>query len=275
MGTFKHTLIDAIVHLPTIPPHSWTGRYPHVGRIGNWKARAFGKKLLSRTGHKVFGGPFSCMRLVPGSQLAENFPAIVGSYEKDIHDVIQKVISKCPKRMIDIGSAYGLYTVGMGMHMPRTEIIAFEGEPQGHWEEAAALAKLNGVTNITQEGFCRPADLKRYCTPESFILCDCEGGEKDLMDPVAIPELKSCFILCELHDFYAPGVTALLVERFQETHHIEIRSESARNPDDYRILRGLHESLRKVAVLETRFVADDLVFGRNMILTPKSSQFWS
>lgn len=273
--SLKRLIVSALVQLPTIPPHSWTRNYPFVNWLGGKKRIALCEKLSRRSNGIIFGGPLSGTKLLPGSDLARYPQVIVGCYELEIHAALHKVLHKGPKKMIDIGAANGLYTVGLGRQLPNTQVVAFEADKEGHWEEAKRFAELNGAKNISQEGFCQVEDLRRVCDPESFVLCDCEGGEKDLMDPEAVPALKSCFIVVELHEFNVPGITRILIERFQASHHIHIQEELGRDPQDYRILQGLPEALRKVAVCETRFVEDRLVYIRHMVLTPKDSQFWA
>src|SRR5262249_24087932 len=62
--------------------------------------------------------------------------------------------------------------------------------------------------------------LNEAILPGSAILCDIEGHERDVIDPVKVPALKGAALLIELHEYYEPGVSALLKSRLAETHHI-------------------------------------------------------
>ena len=83
------------------------------------------------------------------------------------------------------------------------------------------------------------------------------------------PALKNCRILCEAHDFILPRTTALLVERFQKTHQIQLIHEKPRNPDHFRILDGLSEIDKLIAITETKHIEKRLTPGRFIYLKPK------
>jgi hypothetical protein len=97
-----------------------------------------------------------------------------------------------------------------------------------------SLARYKGVEDkIKWEGFRDVQSLSKELIPGSFVLCDCEGAELELLDPMKVPELKQAQILVELHDFFAPGATAAIIERFKERSKITLINEQGRNPDDY------------------------------------------
>ena len=100
-------------------------------------------------------------------------------------------------------------------------------------------------------------------------MSDCEGGEVTLLDPVKTPALRNCEILCEVHEFYAPNATAILVERFKESHKIKLLNEQYRNPDMYRILNGFSKSYKKLSVQETRHVGKHITPLRYLSLVPR------
>jgi len=52
------------------------------------------------------------------------------------------------------------------------------------------------------------------------LVCDVEGAERDLLDPVRAPGLVHADILVEVHEGMAPGLLELLEERFAPTHRI-------------------------------------------------------
>jgi len=222
----------------------------------------------------VFGGPFSTMKLVQGSTLAADPRMIVGSYEQEVHDVLNRIIASAPTNIIDIGAAYGYYAVGLAMKIAKANVVAFEAVEESHWSELAALARLNGVdARIIQRGICTSKHLLETCIPGSFILSDCEGAEEDLLNPSEIPALRSCTMLIELHEFHRPGLVGLLVDRFKESHSIELLDETARDPARYRILKRLPLAWQPVAIQEVKWISDQLsrttTWLRFMVLTPK------
>jgi hypothetical protein len=195
---------------------------------------------------------------------------IVGCYEQEIHDALSEIICSPPRQMIDIGSAHGYYMVGMAVQLQKTKIIGFEAVECPHWKEANELAKLNLVdSQIIQKGLCTCEELQSILGEGDFVLSDCEGGERELLNPEKIPALKNCRILCEVHDFILPRTTALLMERFKETHQIQLMHEKPRNPDQFRILDGLSEIDKQIAIKETKHIKKRLTPGRFIYLKPK------
>jgi hypothetical protein len=71
-------------------------------------------------------------------------------------------------------------------------------------------------------GKCEPTDLAAVLlgTEQPVIICDVEGDEKELLDPLAIPSLTRATVMVELHDFIVPGITEVLNARFMPTHEV-------------------------------------------------------
>lgn len=63
------------------------------------------------------------------------------------------------------------------------------------------LAHLNDVTNIEISAVCTPKELASRVSGRCLLLCDVEGYEYGLLDPVAAPALRQCDILVEVHEF--------------------------------------------------------------------------
>ncbi len=253
---------------------NWTSRYPHLNRLERLKVRALCQTLFSQTEHTVFGGPFSTMRLAENLELCWDPNMIVGSYEEEVHDVINGIICMAPANIIVIGAAFGYYAVGFALKIANTTVTAFESVEDPHWRQLAELAEINGVSGkVIQRGFCTADELAKVCTPNSFILCDCEGSEEDILQPLEIPALSSCKMLVELHEFYRPNVVSTLVSRFYDSHEIRIIEEVARDASRYRILKKLPRSWRSVAVEETRWIGRKssrmTTWMRYMVLDPK------
>jgi hypothetical protein len=256
------------------PTPNWTAHYPKLNRLERFKVRVLCQILLKETGHMVYGGPFSTMKLTENLELCWDPPMILGSYEEEVHDVINNVICMAPDNIIDIGAAFGYYAVGFALKIANTTVIAFESVEEPHWQELADLARINGVSGkVIQRGFCTAEELAKACAPNSFILCDCEGGEEDILQPLKVPALNSCKILIELHEFYRPNVVGTLISRFRDSHKIRIIEEVDRDPSRYRILKKLPRSWRSVAVEEKRWIGRGssriTTWMRFMVLDPK------
>lgn len=261
--------------LSFVPTPNWTGRYPDLNRLEKTKLSVLCRTLFKNTGGMVFGGPFSTMKLADNLDLAWDPKMVVGSYEEEVHDIINDVICIAPAHIIDIGSAFGYYAVGFALKIANTKVTAFEAVEDPHWQQLSDLARINGVSNkIIQRGLCTAEELAKTCTPGSFILCDCEGAEVDILDPIETPALTSCRMLVELHEFNAPNIIATLISRFRDSHEIRIIEETERNPSRYRILKKLPRDWRSVAVQETKWIpgksSRTTTWLRFMLLNPKA-----
>jgi hypothetical protein len=163
------------------------------------------------------------------------YPKLLGVYERELHPVIDTIARLGPDRIIDIGAAEGYYAVGLALHNPRAEVVAFEQTPEGQ-ALVRELASRNCVADrVRVLGRCEPADLREELSParRAVVMCDVEGYETTLLDPVAVPSLTAAWLLVELHEFVIAGVGALLRGRFAGTHRISEISQTDRTRADY------------------------------------------
>jgi len=245
-------------------------KYPFIDSADSEFVKALGDKVFRLTGGVVYSGPFAEMKLVPDSFLTSRPIWIVGCYEQEIDEALCDLITNPPASVIDIGSAHGYYMVGLATQISHIPIIGFEAVEEPHWQEAKLLAQLNGVSGrITQKGFCDTDSLNSVITDRSAILIDCEGAEIDILDPDRSPALKTCRIICEVHDFYRPGITRELVDRFKHTHDICLLLESKRDPAAFRILDGFSNAEKLLAVKESKHIPRGLTSARFLWMKPK------
>lgn len=220
--------------------------YQQAGRIA--------EKLFRRYGTEVQGGPFKGMRLrldATGSALA---PKLVGSYEAELHRVIEAIVARGYSRVVDVGSAEGFYAVGLALRLPGAEVWAFDIDPAAR-DASAALALLNGVSGQVRLGAeCDHASLDELSTEDTVIVCDIEGAELALLDPRRAPGLARADILVEIH----PSATeadpvAYLRKSFAATHAFEVIASEPRNVGDYAWLREeLSQAETEMALCEFR-----------------------
>jgi hypothetical protein len=174
----------------------------------------------------VLGGPFAGMRYVGQSVGSMWWPKILGAYELELADIIRDLCLARPAWIVDVGAAEGYYAVGFAWRCPDARVVAFEAEPAGR-ELQAQLAALNGVSDRLQiEGFCDHDALRRAlasATPGGLLICDIEGGERDLLDPALVPALTDgrWTLLVEIHDHVDPTIINILIDRFHATHTVE------------------------------------------------------
>jgi hypothetical protein len=170
------------------------------------------------------------------------FEKVFGAYEHELFPWLEE-IAATPKsfaQVVNIGAADGFFTVGLARLLPTVEVVAYEPNPV-KTPVLQEMARLNQVEGqISLRGFCRPDDLKALETGGPvLVVMDVDGGERDLLDPEAVPWLGKAAILVETHDAFVPGVTDLLKKRFAGTHAVV--EFTMRGPDygDIEPLRGL------------------------------------
>lgn len=138
------------------------------------------------------------------------------------------IVQEGPVRGLDFlpRSAEGYYAVGMARHMPQTRMVAFDLNPAAR-QVCAGLAEKNGVQDRIEIGErFQTADFERYAGERVFVLCDIEGGEEELLRPDLAPALRGFDLIVEAHDSLRPGMTALLKERFAQSHKIEVVTDN-------------------------------------------------
>lgn len=206
--------------------------------------------IVLRQGLKIAAGPFAGMHYIPGSYGSRLMPKLIGSYEAELHPAITRVIQWQPAMVVDIGCAEGYYSVGLACALPRMRVAAFDLD-----ERARAfcrdLAGLNMVLDrIDIRGACTTGQLNRLPLAGAFVISDCEGCEKDLLDPVNVPQLTAAVLLVELHDIFEPGATPLLLSRFSDTHQIQLIDVQQRDPQCYPLLRNMKPNMQQIALYE-------------------------
>lgn len=190
------------------------------------------------------------MRYIPNACGSMVLPKILGSYENALVPWIEDVLNADYETIIDVGCAEGYYAVGLARNPRVQQVIGYDLNPEAR-RLTKQLAELNGMAGrVTVKEKCDWQELSTVIRGKTFILCDIEGAERELLDPSQCPELRQCDLIVELHDCFVPGITEELKRRFQSTHRIEIFQEQPRRPNDYLLLRGLPEE-------EQTFILDE------------------
>lgn len=181
-------------------------------------------RLLGRmTGDpRVLSGPFSGMRYVQEAHGSSYLPKLVGSYEKELHPVLERLFLQPFRRIVDVGAAEGYYAAGFAKRFPSTEIIAFEAVPEAR-KLLFHLLAINGlIGRVDVRDSCAPPDLASAAdSRDALILMDVEGAELELLDPARVPALKSATILFESHH-PRPVIQEVVLSKYAGTHRIEL-----------------------------------------------------
>ncbi|MEM9444736.1 MAG: hypothetical protein AAGA18_05215 [Verrucomicrobiota bacterium] len=217
----------------------------------------FGYHLFSKFSGAIQSGPFSGMKLLLDSSWSDGdlCPKIIGTFEQELHEEIYRVIDKKYKLIVNIGCAEGYYSVGFAKNMPdTTRVIAIDIDKKA-LSICSKVAKANGVdSKISFKTGCSPESLKDILLKSDDVLLflDCEGAERELLDPGVIPELRRVDFVVECHDFLGDKITSQLQARFKATHEITIITEQTRDPYAYDILKGLNGLDKQIVLCEFR-----------------------
>ena len=171
---------------------------------------------------RVQSGPFKGMlypqAVASGSALT---PKLLGSYEAELHRVVENLIAYQPSVVVDIGCAEGYYAVGFALRLPETVVHAFDIDRLCQ-SLCGEMAKANGVDGrVNVHGACTQADLESLGAVRSVVISDCEGFERILFDSKVIGKLRNAAFLIETHDFRIPSTSRELTKIFANTHSVD------------------------------------------------------
>lgn len=220
---------------------------------------------LGKSGARVISGPFRGMRYIEKANCSALTPKLLGTYERELQPFIEEIVASRPEHVIDIGSAEGYYAVGLALRLPDSQIHAFDIDEDA-LVNLATLARLNGVTDRVS--------INRECSFETFegfkgssfvVVCDIEGAEKTLLDPLAAAALKQCDLLVEIHDgASSTSIHDTLYERFAPSHTLTFVPYDGRSSADAENAPWLgHPLNRQRAVDEQRTFGIEWGFFRH------------
>jgi len=179
-------------------------------------------EIAGRIGPTVLSGPFKNMKLAKGAMEKAFGPILMGCYEHELHGVVDRIMATPYKTILNIGCSFGYYAVGFALRMPQTKIEAFD-ILEAEQKNCHELATLNNVGDrVKVSGIYKGEDFAAYEKEKTLALVDIEGAELQLLDPALYPALKKIDILVELHDVFVPTISKEIVERFKDTHDIEV-----------------------------------------------------
>jgi hypothetical protein len=206
------------------------------------------KIVHERVGGLVQRGPFRGMQL--GPVITDTSSKALGSYERELHEVVERLLLTRPEQIVNVGCSDGYYAIGCKLRLPSAEVWAFDASDYMQ-DMVAASAEANGLT-VNIGGFLEPDGLDAIaCRKSTLVICDCEGCEYELLDPRRVPSLRTATLIVELHE--APGQPEEFLERFGATHRTTLIESEPRDPGHYRELDGLADYDRALAVFERPF----------------------
>jgi hypothetical protein len=190
--------------------------------LAKWRAHVLEQELVKRSGDRVLSGPFAGMAYPVRTSEGSRNPRLIGSYEASLAPVIEEIVAGGYRTVIDVGCAEGYYAVGLARRMPGARVIARDTDAKAH-EFCRAMAEANGVADRVQiGGEVSPQGLAALIDGPTVIVCDTEGAEEVLLDPVAAPGLVGADLLVEVHEGMKAGRLDLLRGRFAPTHEVRV-----------------------------------------------------
>lgn len=234
------------------------GILSRMAKLAFWKMCFPGHISLFPPSVHIVSGPFCGLRYSVHSQGSYHSCKILGTYEKELHSIINSIQAAAYDTLIDIGAAEGYYAIGLACTSSIRHVIAFEVEQKGRalMTEIAKKNKLKALIDV--RGRCEVIDLQSLLVTSgrSIIICDVEGYEAGLLDPSLVDGLRRVSILVEIHDSMRPGTGDLLRRRFQPTHSIASVCTAPRTWEDFpektMLSRSLPRSLTVRAMNEGR-----------------------
>jgi hypothetical protein len=213
-------------------------------------------RLVERHGRTVMTGPFAGMSLPEEAAWGDGdlAPKLLGCYEAELHPAIAKAIERQPVAVINVGGAEGYYAVGLARALPKAEVHVFDISTKAQ-AICRKACEANGVSDrMIIEGAATFAKLRKALNENgrTLLVIDCEGAELKFMDLSSLPELRSCDVIVECHDFLNATITETLQTRFKATHEVECIVEGARNPNIYPPLQRMSSLDRWLMVNEGR-----------------------
>lgn len=217
----------------------WTHTFAHFVKGQDILAH-YTKIFLSENKKVVQAGPFKGMNYVDMAIGSSYLHKLIGSYEAILHPTIEKLRHKKFQTVLDIGSAEGYYLIGFGRFFKDSHLVGFELEEKGRLL-TKEMYEMNSLSNkLTLLGEATSKNIVPYIDGKTLLICDCEGGELDILDPSVSPEILSVdAAIIELHDFLRPGIQEALTDRFKKTHTITIIPYALANPKDFPFLASI------------------------------------
>lgn len=211
--------------------------------------------VVDATQNVVQAGPFAGMLLPEDTSWSgsDRVPKLVGTYEQELHPVIEAAIQRKPDVVFNIGAAEGYYAIGLARRLKGIPVAAFDTDPKA-LDICKTAAQFNGlVDRVTYQAEFHSWMFAHYCyDAKPLFVIDCEGAEKDLIDDLAVKSLGNADLIIECHDFKDPSITPLLCQRLKETHRIDLIYEGPRDATTIPALRQMGSFERAVALCEWR-----------------------
>lgn len=220
--------------------------------LARYRTSLVANTLFARGGDRVRSGPFAGLAVPRQSAEGCLAPKLLGTYERELHPVIEHVARGGYRTVVNIGSAEGYYAVGLALRLPEATIRAYDIDDNAR-RMTRELAERHGVADrVSVGGEFRHEDFAALDPATSFVFCDIEGAELTLLDPALAPALAQLDMLVEIHNLPETGLYRPFVERFRGSHRIEVIEAGDRDIRAFPELRDLEHLDQLLAFWEWR-----------------------
>jgi hypothetical protein len=171
---------------------------------------------------EVLTGPFKGLKYFNSIVWGPITPKWLGSYECELHAIIEEIVVHKYEVIIDVGCAEGYYAVGLAYRSPGSHVFAYDVDFISR-RQTRRLVRINGLgRQVSVCRYCSSSDIERHVSRNTLVVCDIEGFERSLLDPASCPALSRIDILVEVHEWtWHPKTLDLLISRFSATHDIQ------------------------------------------------------
>ena len=211
-------------------------------------------EITAAHGWMVQAGPFQGLHYVREARGSVLLPKLLGIYEHELADAISRFVSRNPEAVVDVGCAEGYYAIGLARLVPTCQVYAFDIDPRARGLCSEMATRNDSSDRVHVGERCDSSSLQAILGRHGrvLIVCDCEGYEDVLLDPRDVPGLRTADMLIEVHEFTVPGVTASLLERFGDTHHIMRIPAMPIDPDTVPAIAQYERETRAACTTEIR-----------------------
>lgn len=205
-----------------------------------WFSTLVNRHKFTRPNHKedfvlsntVLAGPFKGMKYSIEAVWSEKHPKLLGTYEKEIYPVIERVFDYNYDQLINIGSAEGFYAIGLARKINFERIITVDPLSDS-FEQLKKLSSENDVEDTHHLKWMSVNKLNRILdNKHTLLVIDCEGGEAGYLNSDLVKNLKFADVIVEVHDFLIEGLSKTIKLSNSQTHTVKIIRQEKRTLDD-------------------------------------------
>ena len=208
MKSLGRRLIDFLVGHDAL----WRLMNASLLRVARYAESSRREKVASEVGAReisrlipdltVRHGPFRGMRF-PDTESTTGclFPMILGSYERELHPLIERIVATPYTEIVNMGCGEGYYAVGLAMRIPTAMVLGYDIDSAAT-RLCRRLAEFNGVgSRVVVKDNCDGAlfvhqDFRRG----GLVVSDREGCELQLFTERSVETLANTDVLIEVHD---------------------------------------------------------------------------